>query len=238
MSDFSATIARSAIRSRRPGAHAITISSEAAAFIEANLPLTPVPTIPEIRTHKAGPRSGLWRLAQADEAFDAPYWAQYWGGGLALARHVLDHSRIVANRNAIDLGCGSGLVAIAAAKAGARSVTAIDIDPYAIGAAQLNAAANGVTLAVTCADILSGDPPAADIILAGDLFYECELAERVTAFFDRCLAANIEILVGDPWRAPLPRERLELIAEYSGLDFGDAAGASRMNAVFRFVASR
>lgn len=200
------------------------------------MPLAPVPSIPEIRTHKAGLRSGLWRLAQADDAFEAPYWAQYWGGGLALARHVLDHPDIVADRTVIDLGCGSGLVAIAAAKAGARSVTAIDTDSYAITATELNAAANNVAIATTCADILSGDPPATDIVLAGDLFYESDLAERVTAFFDRCLTANIEILVGDPWRASLPRERLELIAEYPGLDFGDMPTATRMNAVFCFVA--
>lgn len=198
--------------------------------------LAPVPSIPEIRTHKAGSRSGLWRLAEADDAFEAPYWAQYWGGGLALARHVLDHPDIVADRTVIDLGCGSGLVAIAAAKAGARSVTAIDTDPYAITATELNAAANNVAIATTCADILYGDPPATDIVLAGDLFYESDLAERVIAFFDRCLTANIEILVGDPWRASLPRERLELIAEYPGLDFGDTPTATRMNAVFRFVA--
>jgi len=176
-------------------------------------------------------------LAQADENFEAPYWAQYWGGGLALARHVLDHPRIVADRDAIDLGCGSGLVAIAAAKSGARSVTAIDTDPYAIFAAQLNAAVNGITIATTCADILGGDPPATDIILAGDLFYDADLAERVTAFFDRCLSANIEILVGDPYRTPLPRARLQLIAEYPGPDFGDNSATRRMNAVFRFVAT-
>lgn len=174
-------------------------------------------------------------MAQADENFEAPYWAQYWGGGLALARHVLDHPRIVADRDAIDLGCGSGLVAIAAAKSGARSVTAIDTDPYAIFAAQLNAAVNGITIATTCADILGGDPPATDIILAGDLFYDADLAERVTAFFDRCLSANIEILVGDPYRTPLPRARLQLIAEYPGPDFGDSSSTRRMNAVFRFV---
>jgi predicted nicotinamide N-methyase len=176
-------------------------------------------------------------LAQVDETFEAPYWAQYWGGGLALARHVLDHPDIVADRKVIDLGCGSGLVAIAAAKAGARSVAATDIDPYAIIATQLNAAANNVSFATTCADILSSDPPAADVILAGDLFYDVDLAERVTAFFDRCLAANIEIFVGDPWRAPLPRSRLKLIAEHPGPDFGDASTATGMNAVFRFVAA-
>ncbi|MBX3431307.1 MAG: methyltransferase [Hyphomonadaceae bacterium] len=193
--------------------------------------------MPEIRTHKAGPHSGLWRLARADENFGAPYWAQYWGGGLALARHVLDHRNIIAGRDVIDLGCGSGLVAIAAAKADARGVTAIDCDPYAIAAARLNAAANSVAVVSICEDILDGDPPAADLILAGDLFYDPELGERVTAFFDRCLSANIEILIGDPGRAPLPRTRLKLLAEYPGPDFGDSATVTRMNAVFSFGAA-
>ncbi|MEQ1818768.1 MAG: 50S ribosomal protein L11 methyltransferase [Terricaulis sp.] len=150
---------------------------------------------------------------------------------------MLDHPDIVADRNLVDLGCGSGLVAIAAAKAGARSVTAIDVDPYAIVATQLNATANDVVVATVCADILAGDPPTTDIILVGDLFYDSELAERVTAFLDRCLTANIEILVGDPWRTPLPRARLELITEHPGLDFGDTSTATRMNAVFRFIAT-
>lgn len=208
---------------------------EVAAFIAANLPVHEVPTVPEIRLHKAGPTSGLWRLAQADETFGAPYWAHYWGGGLALARHVLDHRETVAGRRVLDLGCGSGIVGIAAALAGAREITCIDIDPYAIVATQLNATLNNVSLSTKRGDILDDPPPAADIVLVGDLFYEQTLADRVTAFLDRCLAANIEVLVGDPRRATLPQTRLRLLAEYPGLDFGDAA--EKKNAVFAFVAT-
>jgi predicted nicotinamide N-methyase len=208
---------------------------DVAAFIEANLPVLEVPTVPEIRLHKASPTSGLWRLAHADHAFDAPYWAHYWGGGLALARHVLDHGETVAGRRMLDLGCGSGLVGIAAALSGARGVTCIDIDPYAIAATKLNAVINGVAVTTKRGDILDEPTPAADIILVGDLFYDQTLADRVTAFLDRCLAAKIEILVGDPWRATLPRKRLRILAEYPGLDFGDASGSQRKNAVFTFA---
>jgi predicted nicotinamide N-methyase len=214
------------------------LSPEVAAFITGNLPVFEVPTVPEIRLHKASPQSGLWRLAQADAAFDAPYWAHYWGGGLALGRYILDHRETVSGRRVLDLGCGSGLVGIAAALAGAREVTCIDIDPYAVVAAELNAAMNNVSLSTKCSDILDGPPPAADIILVGDLFYDQTLADRVTVFLDRRLTANIEVLVGDPRRATLPLARLRLLAEYPGLDFGDVAGATqKQNAVFRFVVS-
>ena len=214
------------------------MEAEILAFIQENLPVLPVPTIPEIRLHKASPRSGLWRLAQADDAFDAPYWAHYWAGGLALARHVLDHPETVAGRRVVDLGCGNGIVGIAALLAGAREVIAIDIDRYAVAATQLNATLNNVSLTTLQCDILDGPPLAADIILVGDLFYDQDLAARVIAFLDRCLAANIEVLVGDPWRATLPQARLRLLVEYPGIDFGAVApGPDKENGVFAFIAA-
>jgi predicted nicotinamide N-methyase len=102
------------------------------AFIRDNLPLRPVPFVPELRLHKADPRSGLNRLAEADEDFGSPYWAHYWGGGLALARYLLDHPALVRDRTLLDLGTGSGIVAIAACLGGARHVHAADVDPYAM----------------------------------------------------------------------------------------------------------
>lgn len=221
------------------GAAAIALpTSRAHDFIRSNLPLALVPGVPEIRLHKAGPASGLSRLADSEPDFATPYWAYHWGGGLALARYVLDHPACVAERRVLDLGAGSGLVAIAAAKSGANHITAADIDPYAMAAIALNAIANNVTLATHLGDLTTGPPPAVDIILVADLFYAADLADRVTRFLDNCLAANIDILIGDPLRAYLPRERLKLLAEYPGLDFGDsAARAQATNAVFRFVAS-
>lgn len=183
--------------------------------------------------HKAGPSSGLWRFAEADEAFGNPYWAHHWGGGLALARHVLDHPDAVADKRVLDLGTGSGVVAIAAAKAGAAQVLAADVDAYAIVAAGLNAAANGVALEAAHGDLTAGVAPDVDVVLVGDLFYDAELAKRVTAFLDRCLAAGIDVLVGDPWRAHLPRHRLQLLAEYPGGDFGES-DALKLSAVFAF----
>ncbi|WFU07658.1 50S ribosomal protein L11 methyltransferase [Rhizobium sp. CB3090] len=202
-------------------------------FISANLPIALVPSIPEIRLYKAGPQSGLWRLAEQDQEFGSPYWAHHWGGGLVLARYLLDRPDAAAGRRVLDLGAGSGIVGIAAAKAGAAEVIAADVDPYAIAAIGLNAAVNGVTILPVLTDLTKGEPPATDIVCVGDLFYETALAKRVTAFLDLCLARGIEILIGDPWRAHLPQSRLRLLAEYVVPDFG-AATSSRPSAVFAF----
>ena len=204
-------------------------------LITASFPLTPVPGIPEIRIHKATPQSGLWRFGEIDRDFASPYWAHWWGGGLALARHILDHPEIVASKRVLDLGSGSGLVAIAAAKSGAGHVTAADIDRYAIAAIPLNAAANGVSIATHHGDLTAGPAPDTDVILVGDLFYDADLAANVTAFLDRCLDAGIPALVGDPHRATLPLSRLKLIAEYPGSDFGIGATDVARNAVFAFT---
>jgi predicted nicotinamide N-methyase len=191
--------------------------------------------VPEIVLHRAGPKSGLWRLAESDKDFDTPYWAYDWGGGLALARHILNYPEIVAGRRVLDLGAGSGLVGIAAAKSGAKHVIAADIDRYAIVATGLNAMANRVAISTFFGDVTAGLPPEVDVVLVGDLFYEEGLARRVTAFLDRCLGSNIDILIGDPWRTFLPRMRLQLIAEYPGTDFGNGTqGEPKRNAVFAF----
>ncbi|MEQ1782726.1 MAG: 50S ribosomal protein L11 methyltransferase [Hyphomonadaceae bacterium] len=208
-------------------------------FIRSNLPIAPVPGVPEIRLHKAGPASGLSRLADSEPDFATPYWAYHWGGGLALARYVLDNPECVANRKVLDLGAGSGLVAIAAAKSGAGRVTAADIDPFAMAAIALNAAANNVAIATLLGDLTTGAPPSVEIVLVADLFYAADLAEQVTRFLDLCVAANIDILIGDPWRTYLPRKRLKLLAEYAGLDFGNrAASAHATNAVFDYLGQR
>lgn len=176
------------------------------------------------------------RLAEADPDFGSPYWARPWGGGLALARHVLDHPEVVAGKRVLDLGAGSGLVAIAAALAGAARVTAVDVDPYAVTATRLNAAANGVTVEALGDDVTTGEPPDVELMLVGDLFYDADLAARVEFFLRRCLAAGIAVLIGDPWRAPLPADRLRVVAEYPVADFGDPEGASRAAAVFELLA--
>ena len=177
----------------------------------------------------------MWRLAGIDGGFGSPYWAYVWGGGLALARHVLDRPETVAGLRVLDLGAGAGIVGIAAALAGARQVVAADTDPHAMAAIRLNAAANGVSIAPLHGDLLDGSPPAVDLVLVGDLFYEAHLAQRVTRFVDRCLDEKIDVLIGDPFRAHLPRDRLRLVAEYVGPDFGDGSQVTEgRNGVFAF----
>ncbi|MGO4135730.1 methyltransferase [Rhizobium brockwellii] len=206
---------------KRPGMP----NPDPAAFIKANLPISPVPSIPEIRLHTAGPASGLWRLAGRRDADPPPYWAYPWAGGAVLARHLLDGPEIVAGRRVLDLGAGSGLVAIAAAKAGAGVVTAVDIDANAVAAIGLNAAINGVDIVARAADIIEDPLPEIDLLVVGDLFYDPALALRVMAFLRRCQASGIEVLIGDPERAYLPQSELSRIATHAVADFG--GGSSR-----------
>lgn len=194
-------------------------------FIRENTRLRPVPSVPEIVLHTAHEATGLWRLLDGDPDPEPPYWAFPWAGGLALARHILDRPDTVAGRRVLDLGAGGGVVAIAAAKAGARSVLAADVDPFAIAALELNAAANGVRVTAHAGDLTLGPPPAVDVVLVGDLFYDRAVARRVAAFLDRCLVAGIDVLIGDPRRKHLPVARLGLVAEYPVPDVGDVEGS-------------
>jgi len=203
-----------------------------AELIRERLLLAPVRGVPEVQLYTAHPGS---RLRQLVPGTRAPYWAYPWAGGQALARYVLDNPGVVAGRRVLDLGTGAGLVGIAAAKAGAAMVTAVDIDPWAVAATDLNATANGVVIDVTCADLLDGLPPATDIILAGDLFYDRRLAGRATRFLDRCGEASIEVLVGDPGRRYLPSSRLRLLADYAIADFGASADEAGQGLVFAFM---
>jgi len=204
------------------------------------MPLRPVPFTPEISLRLAHPASGLRRLAEARGEDDPPppYWAWVWGGGAALARYVLDNPARVAGRRVLDLGAGSGIVGIAAAKAGARAVIASEIDPNGRAVLELNATANRVAFEAIVGDLTAGSPPPdVDLMLVGDLFYAPDVAARTTAFLDRCLVAGVEVLIGDPRRAWLPLARLRLVADYAAPDFGDAAtGTSSACAVFAFEA--
>jgi predicted nicotinamide N-methyase len=197
-------------------------------FIERNLRLAPVPAVPEISLYQAHSGSGLSRL-DPDGNGPAPYWAFAWGGGLALARHVLDHPGTVAGRRVLDLGAGSGLVGIAAMKAGAAAVLSAETDAYGQAALGLNAEANGVTLLPLALDIAADAPPPVDLILAGDVFYAPDVAVDMLAFLDRCRQAGLNVLVGDPGRRDLPRDRLRLIAEYK---VGDMGSTGTMSGVY------
>jgi predicted nicotinamide N-methyase len=191
------------------------------AFIRANTRLRPVPLVPEISVYVADEAVPIWQ--KTEEELDAmglppPYWAFAWAGGQALARYVLDHRAAVAGLRVLDLAAGSGLVAIAAARAGAAPVVAADIDPFTDPAIALNAEANGVYIEIITDDLLdrpASTEPRYDVILVGDLFYERDTAARALAFLDRHAAGGVRVLVGDPGRTYLPKDRLTRLAEYS-----------------------
>src|SRR5262249_19628639 len=166
------------------------------------LSLVPAPSVPEVRLHLAQDAIVWWARMEADAgaALTAPLWATAWPGGQALARYVLDRPVTVAGKRALDVASGSGLGAIAGRLAGAATVTANDIDPYALAAITLNATANGVAVSARPGDLLDGDGDDADVVLAGDAFYYDALAERMWPFLDRAAARGARVLVGDPGR--------------------------------------
>jgi predicted nicotinamide N-methyase len=173
--------------------------------------------VPEIMLHLARDIFDLWESTEQHARhaqLPPPFWAFPWAGGQALARYLLDHPGHAAGRAVLDLAAGSGLVAIAAAKAGAAAVTASETDPLAFTAIELNSQANGVTLEITLGDVLGGSAPAADLVLVGDAFYERPLAERLLPYLERARAAGALVLVGDPGRTYLPRDRFEAVATY------------------------
>lgn len=180
------------------------------------LRLAAVPFVPEVRLHLAEDAIVLWARmeAAAGETLPPPFWASAWAGGQGLARYVLDHPPVVAGRRVLDLASGSGLVAVAAALAGAASVTANDIDSYALAAITLNARVNGVAVTGHRGDLLDSDGTDVDVVLAGDVFYSRAMADRVVRFLDRVLARGGQVLIGDPGRAYLPRERLKVVHTY------------------------
>ncbi|MGF9563042.1 50S ribosomal protein L11 methyltransferase [Neorhizobium sp. JUb45] len=198
------------------------MSASAEAFIRDNLRIEPARLIPEISLYTAHPGSGLSQLIGDADA--PPYWAYGWAGGTVLARHVLDQPELVRGRRVLDLGCGSGVVGIAAAKAGAGQVLAADIDANAVAATRLNAVLNGVMIDIAEGDLIGGPLPGVDVVLVGDLFYDRETAARVLPWLQACAAAGIAVLIGDPFRAHLPEDSLQLVADYEVPDFGSGAG--------------
>lgn len=191
--------------------------AEAERFILANTTLCAPPHVPEIRLHVADEAHQLWQRTEeelAEIGLPPPFWAFAWAGGQGLARYVLDHPGCVRDRCVLDFASGSGLVAIAAAKAGAAAVTAADIDPFAAAAMHLNAAANGVALRTEMADLVGSDA-GWDVLLAGDIFYQRDIVDRLVPWFVALKARGCEVLVGDPGRAYLPKDRLLPVAEYS-----------------------
>jgi predicted nicotinamide N-methyase len=185
-------------------------------FIRANTSLIAPPHVHEIRLHLAAEAHDLW--LKTEEELEAiglppPFWAFAWAGGQGLARHILDNPACVAGRDVLDFATGSGIVAIAARFSGARSVTAVDIDPWAAAAAKLNADANSVGFEIRRTDLI-GQDQGWDVVLAGDVFYDHDLAERIWPWFRKLAQRGCLVLVGDPGRAYCPHHELERLATY------------------------
>ena len=187
------------------------------AFIRSNTRLMAPPLVPEVRLHLAHEALPLWEKTEEELqqiGLPVPFWAFAWAGGQALGRYILDNPQICAGHHVLDFATGSGLVAIAAAKAGAARVTASDIDLFAEAAIRLNAAENSVTLDCLCRDLIGTDD-GWPVVLAGDIFYEKPLADRLLAWFHDLAARGALVLIGDPGRTYSPKDRLSECALYN-----------------------
>jgi predicted nicotinamide N-methyase len=193
------------------------VIAERRAFIREQTRLLPVPHVPKIRLHLADEAMALWEKTEeqlGELGLPPPFWAFAWAGGQALARYVLDHPGTVRGRSVLDVASGSGLVAIAAAMAGAARVEASDIDAFAAEAIGLNAAANGVAVAPRLGDLI-GQDEGWEVVLAGDIFYDRDIASAMEAWLRELEARGATVLIGDPGRSYLPHERLAELAAYS-----------------------
>jgi predicted nicotinamide N-methyase len=193
------------------------VAASPRAFVLRHTRLRPVPGLEEIRLHLADAVLPLWHAVQIetdDPDAPLPFWAFAWAGGLAIGRYLREHPEAVAGGRVFDLASGSGLCAIAAMHAGAAAVTGADIDRFAAAAMELNARANGRRVAVVRRDVLDEEAPDVDVILAGDCWYEGQLAERVLPWLRRARARGIDVLVGDPGRRYLPTKELSELASF------------------------
>jgi len=188
-----------------------------ALFVRRNTAIAAPPLVPEIRLHLASEITPIWQATEeslARSAVPPPFWAFAWAGGQALARYVLDRPAEVAGRFVLDFGAGSGLVAIAAAKAGAAGVLAAEIDHFAAAAIAMNATLNEVVVTVTTADVIDTADPRWDVVAAGDVCYEQPMAARVARWLAALAGRRSLVLLGDPGRAYLPTNRLRERARY------------------------
>ena len=187
------------------------------AFILENTRIQPPPHTPELSLYLADEVTPIWRLTEealAEIGLPPPFWAFAWAGGQALARYVLDHPDEVAGKRVVDFASGSGIVGIAAMRAGAGHVLATDIDPFCGAALAVNGELNGVRIDFTDQNLLEAPPPDVDVILAGDICYEKPLATQVMDWLAAAHVRGTRVLIGDPGRSYFPRVGLEKLAEY------------------------
>jgi predicted nicotinamide N-methyase len=210
------------------------VTSVAPEFVRAHTRVARPTLVPEVQLHVAEDVVGLWEAMETEgggAGQDPPFWAAAWPGGQALARYVLDHPEAVAGRRVLDLGAGSGLVAVAALLAGARGVLASDVDPYSHAAVVLNAELNGVPGIELAGDVLADELPDVEVVLAGDVCYDREMTARVLPFLGAAWLGGASVFLGDPGRAYVPSEGLVEQAVYDVVDAD--GGPARRTTVWR-----
>jgi predicted nicotinamide N-methyase len=188
-------------------------------FIRANTALERPAMVPEFKLWLASEYVPIWQATEdwlEQQNVDPPYWAFCWPGGQAIARYLLDHPEAVKDKRVIDFAAGSGVSSMAAARAGARSVVANDIDLLSLVAARLNAAANGLAVELSADDWLAHPEaaPAADVVIAGDVCYEREMSARALGWLRWHASAGRLVLLGDPGRNYFSAQGLEELARY------------------------
>lgn len=192
--------------------------TDSAAFIRANTAVVTTPLVPEISLHLATEITPLWEATEETlrrANVPPPYWAFAWVGGQAVARLVLDQPERVRGKRVLDFASGSGIAGIAAAKAGAARVVAAEIDTLAVAAIGLNADVNGVALEVVGGDLVGRMLDGIDVVLAGDVCYEKPMADLVTPWLRALAKAGVEVILGDPGRAYVPKDGIEPLARYA-----------------------
>ena len=193
-------------------------SADPAGFIRRNTALHEPPLVPEVKLHLATEIVPIWQMTEEElekSGLPPPFWAFAWAGGQALSRYILDNPDIVFGKSVLDFGAGSGLIGIAAAKAGAKFALSADIDNFAVEAIRINAASNGVTVEATAEDLVGVENRGWEVILVGDMCYERPLAERIEAWLRRLAGEGVTVLIGDPGRTYLPKTGLEKIVSYA-----------------------
>lgn len=209
-------------------------------LLAEHAPLAPVPLCPEILAHQARALIDIWEASErvAGQPLAAPFWAYAWPGGCALARVLLDDPGLVRGQRVLDFGAGGGVTSLAAARAGAASVTANDIDPWALMVVDIAARAQGLSVATLADDIC--ETPALvddyDVVLCSDLAYERREAPRQRAVLERAAANHSLVLVADAGRTYFDDTGMERMASYEIEVPQDLEGVARREArVYRFT---
>lgn len=216
------------------------MGGSARSFVLKHSRLQAVPGFDDLRLHLSDDVFAVWRAVQeetGDEDPPIPYWAFAWGGGLAIASYLRDQPDVAAGRRVLDMASGSGLDAIAAARAGASEVVAVDIDPFSIAAIGLNARANNVRIDARREDLLDADPPDVDVILAGDCWYEERFGSRISAWLIRAARTGVHVLIGDPGRRYLEHDPLRALATYDVRSTTDLEDMARTTATVYEIAA-